>query len=233
MSTKLNLKDFKERLGSWWTRLEPLFLSGEMDKVYDFLKKESSEGKKITPLSGNTYRAFKETNYNDLQCVIITEEPYSSFIGEIPLATGKALDCSLANKMHPNLRIFYSKIEKELFNGLNLEYNLTECSVDYLSQQGVFMYTSSLTVEKDVPKSHIAIWNIFTIYLLKECIAPTGVPVLFLEKENKEKYEKLIEKTNYCYSICEENVFTKINKNIWDSNKETVNWLPYGNDTPF
>jgi len=131
MSTKLNLKDFKERLGSWWTRLEPLFLSGEMDKVYDFLKKESSEGKKITPLSGNTYRAFKETNYNDLQCVIITEEPYSSFIGEIPLATGKALDCSLANKMHPNLRIFYSKIEKELFNGLNLEYNLTECSVDY------------------------------------------------------------------------------------------------------
>jgi len=229
MSTKLNLKDFKERLGSWWVRMEPLFLSGEMDKVYDFLKERGSKGFKIAPASKNTFRAFKEVDYNDLQCVIIAMDPYFTFINNEPIASGVALDCSITGKLQPSLRNFFSGIENELYNGLNLDFDVNGCNLDYLSKQGVLMYNAALTVEKDKPTSHIAIWNIFTIYLLKECIAPTGVPVLFLEKENKEKYEKLIEKTNYCYSICEENVFTKINKNIWDSNKETINWLPYDN----
>jgi len=237
MSTNLDLKRFKPLFGNWWYRIEPFFLSGEMDKVYDFLKSESKKGKKLAPASSNTFRVFKEVDYNDLQCVVLCMDPYFTFVNNEPIASGVALDCSVTGKLQPSLRNFYSGIEEELYSGLTLERDLTQTDLSYLSKQGVMMLNAALTVEKDKAGSHIAIWNTFTTFLLKEVIAPTGVPILFLGKE-AQSYRPLVEKTNYCYSLSHpasasynggiwktEEVFKKINKHIWESNKEIIHWL--------
>lgn len=229
-----------DRFGSWASRIKPFYDLGGFDPIYKTLIAKSKSGIQIAPAGINTYRAFKETEYEDLKAVIICQDPYFKFVNGEPLATGVAMDCSITAKVQPTLKQFYNGIEKELFNGLELNYT-DSYDLSYLSKQGVLLLNSSLTVEKDKPGSHAEIWEDFTIFLLKEVIAPTGVPVLFLGRE-AIKFEPILCITNPTFyakhpasaaytggSWETEGAFTFLNKHIWESNKETINWLPFEN----
>jgi uracil-DNA glycosylase len=232
----LDWKKFEPMFGTWAPRIKPFFESGKMNKVYSFLKEQAAKGKKIAPASINTFRCFTETPYEELKCVIVCQDPYSKFIGDEPIASGVAMDCSLTARVQPTLQQFYNGIETELFNGLNLNY-INEYDLSYLTQQGVLLLNSAFTVEKDKPNSHMVIWHEFTTFLFKEVIGPTGVPVLFLGKEAGKLFT-MVEKTNPTFFASHpvsatysgtrwdtKGVFTQINNSIWDSNKDTILWL--------
>jgi uracil-DNA glycosylase len=242
MATKLDWKKFAPLFGTWAERIKPFFDAGKMDPIYDYLKGQSRKGAQIAPASMNTYRAFTEVDFNDLKCVIVCQDPYFKFINGAPIASGVAMDCSITARIQPTLQNFYDGIERELYNGLNLDY-IHEYDLSYLSKQGVLLLNCALTVEKDKPGSHMAIWFEFTAFLLQEVIGPTGVPVLFLGKEASH-FAPLVEKTNYVYCLSHpasaaykggkwdtEGVFRKMSQNIWDSNKDTVMWL--NTEVPF
>ncbi len=152
------------------------------------------------------------------------------------------MDCSITARVQPTLQNFYRGIEEELFNGLNLNY-INDYDLGYLSAQGVLLLNVALTVEKDKPSSHLDIWAPFTKFLLTEVISTTGVPILYLGAQARA-FAVLTAKTNPCYVLNHpasasytgkvwetEGVFTKINTNIWNSNKETILWLNI--DAPF
>ena len=235
IQTKLNWKSFEPKLGTWASKIKPFFDSGGFDKIYEFLKLKKTERTEIAPSSFCLFRAFKMTNLNELKCVIIGENPYNSFVDGSPIDTGVLFGAS--TKIQPNLKEFYNGIENELYNGLNLDI-LYDYELDYLTSQGVLMIPSSLTIEKDAEKGHNKIWKSFIEYLLKEIIAYTGVPILFLGRS--KQYMPLMEQSNYCYSLelpsfgniwDTKGIFKEINSWIWASNEETIMWLNV--DVPF
>lgn len=240
--TALDWKKFEPLFGTWASRIKPFFDEAGLDPVYSFLRGQTQAGKQIAPASINTYRAFRETPFEELKCVIVCQDPYFKFINGSPVASGVAMDCSITSRTQPTLQNFYNGIETELFNGLNLEY-INTYDLSYLSSQGVLLLNAALTVEKDKPGSHMAVWSPFTTFLLTEVIAPTGVPILFLGKE-AGSFAKLVEKTNHVYKLSHpaaaaysggkwdtKGTFTQISKDIYKSNKDTIMWLNI--DAPF
>lgn len=240
--TQLDWKKFAPLFGTWADRIKPFFDEGGLDPVYSFLRGQSQAGKQIAPASMHTYRTFIETPLHDLKAVIVCQDPYFKFINGSPIASGVAMDCSITARVQPTLSHFYLGLEKELFDGLNLNY-VQEYDLSYLSSQGVLLLNAALTVEKDKAGSHMTVWEPFTKFLLQNVISSTGVPVLFLGKE-AARFELLLAGTNPTYTLSHpasavytgrpwetEGVFTKLNKHIWDSNKDTILWLPL--DPPF
>lgn len=230
-------KTLEPRLDSWADKIKPFFDRGGFIPIYEHLKQQTKNGAKIAPISQNVYRAFKETEFDNLKAVIVCQDPYFKFTSDgNPIASGIAMDCSITQKIQPTLKQFYGGIEKELFNGLNLNY-IDSYDLSYLSKQGVLLLNTALTVEKDKPNSHVKLWEDFTIFLLKEVIGPTKVPVLFLGKE-AAKYEPALYLTNptkcvkhpasasYSGGIWDsEGAFKWLNKHIWNSCEDSIEWL--------
>ena len=220
---------------SWHNKIQKFIESQECDEIYAYLKQRKEEGAEIAPSSFCLFRAFKETSFDELKCVIIGENPYNTFVEDEPIDIGILFSAS--TRMQPNLHEFYNGLEKELYNGLNLNI-IYDYDLNYLTSQGVLMIPSSFTIEKDSDKGHNKLWKPFMEYLLSEVIGYTGVPILFLGRS--KQYMHLVKQSNHCYSLElpkignvweTNNVFNKINEQIWESNKDTIMWLNI--DAPF
>jgi len=240
--TKLDWKKFEPLFGTWAPKIKPFFDRGGFDSIYAFLRAETAKGKKIAPASMHTYRCFTEVPLEELKVVIMGQDPYFKFINGSPVASGVAMDCSITASVQPTLKKFYEGLEKELYNGLNLNY-IDTYDLSYLSNQGVLLLNAALTVQKDKAGSHMALWDSFITFLLKEVIGPTGVPILFLGKE-PGKLSSLVQKTNPVYLLPHPaassytggvwdtgTTFSRISKDVWDSNKDSILWLHI--DPPF
>lgn len=216
--------------------MQPFIESDECNEIYSFLKKESGRGASLAPQSINTFRVFKELPLQDIKCIFMFQDPYFVFKEGVPVATGIALDCSVTKKQQPTLKQFYSGIEEELYGGLSLEWNVEECDLSYLTQQGVMMLNASLTVEKDKAGSHKQLWKPFTNYVIEQIVNKYNIPIVLLGKDAQE-YEPLITSNilkashpaSASYSGGKWNtndIFTKLNDIIWKQHEEIVLWLP-------
>jgi len=188
---------------SWWPIMQPFIDSAECDEIYAFLKSRTNEGVQVAPSSINTFRVFKETKLEDVQCILLFEEPYCFYEKGMPVADGIALGCSITEKVTPLLKQFYSNIENELYNGLNLNWNMEESNLSYLTYQGVLMLNKDLTVEKDVSESHKDLWKPFINHLMLNYVHKYNIPIMFMGKNVKGN-------------------FTALNK----ITKEGISWLP-------
>lgn len=229
-----NFKDsFHE---SWHKKMQPWVESEDCDRVYGFLKKESRRGRRIAPLSSDTFRAFKETSFDDLKVVFMGLSPYHTFRHGVPVTNGLLMDCSNTGRLQPSLMNWYDAIERELYNGLNLNL-FRDPDLSYLAQQGVLLTNASLTVEMNKPGSHLKIWEGFIQYLLGDVLFGTGVPIVFLGKE-AGKYERWVAPFTHKFTVSHpasasyadmewdsEGVFKKINKILKDSNNYEINWM--------
>ena len=221
---------------SWHHKMRPFIESEECDKIYEFLKKESRRGKKIAPLSSNTFRAFKETKLNNLSVVMVGMCPYHTFKDGQPVADGLLMGCSVTGYPQPSLDKFYDGLEKELHAGLNLKRKKNP-DVSYLANQGVLMFNAALTTEMNKAGSHIAIWEPFTKYVFENIINYTGVPIIFLGKD-AAKYERYTAPMSWNFTLSHpasasykqmdwdtEGVFTKVNKILQENNNLKIDWL--------
>lgn len=221
---------------SWHAKMQPFIESEACDNIYKYLKAESKRGKKIAPLSSAVYRCFRETPLDELRIVMIGMCPYHTFYNGDPVADGLLMGCSVTGRMQPSLEKFYDGVEKELYDGLDLEH-VKNPDVSYLAKQGVLMYNAALTTEMNKAGSHIELWEPFTKYVLEEIVTPTGVPVIFLGKD-ASKYEKytgpfswnfvLTHPASAAYKQSDwntEGVFTKVNKVLKDNNNFHIEWL--------
>lgn len=233
----MNWEKFKENFHeSWHGKMQPFIESEQCDKIYEYLKKESARGKKIAPLSTNVYRCFKETPLDELKVVLMGMCPYHTLYNGSPVADGLLMGCTATGKLQPSLEQFYHGIETELYNGLNLDM-IKNPDVSYLAKQGVLMLNAALTTEINKAGSHIAIWEPFIKYLYEEVINDTDVPTVFLGKDaaKNRRYCKpftwqfeLSHPASASYRGVDWNtdgVFEKVNKIIWENNKDTIAWL--------
>jgi uracil-DNA glycosylase len=213
---------------SWHSKIQKFIESPECDEIFAFLKSKKEEGIDIAPSAFCLFKAFRDTSLDELKLVIIGENPYNTFVDDVPIDTGILFGAN--TRIQPNLQEFYAGIENEMYNGLDLSiiYNY---DLEHYTSQGILMIPSSFTIERDAEKGHNKIWKPFMEFLLQEIIAYTGVPILFLGRS--KQYMPAMEQSNYCYSLPmpvfgniwnTEGVIKKINADIWDTNEEVILW---------
>ena len=228
---------FKDQFDeSWHAKMKPFIESQECDAIYEFLKKEAKRGKKIAPLSSNTFRAFRETKLSELSVVMVGMCPYHTFKNGEPVADGLLMGCSTTGYPQPSLDNFYNALEVEFHNGLNLKRKKNP-DVSYLANQGVLMLNAALTVEMNKAGSHNAIWEPFMKYLLENVLDTAGVPFIFLGKD-AGKYERYLPPFTWSFTLSHpasasykntdwdtEGVFGKVNQILIQNNNFKINWL--------
>jgi len=228
---------------SWHKKIQPFIESEDCDKIYSYLKFEGKRGKKLVPLSSLTFRCFLETPYDEMKMVLCGLSPYHTLRNRQIVADGLLMGCSSTGHIQPSLEQFYEALEKEFYNGLNVNYTKNP-DVSYLAHQGVLMLNASLTTELMKPGKHLEIWEPFMKYLFEECINITNIPIVFLGKEaaKLEKYTapfmwifKLSHPASASYNNTEWDsgvTFRSVNKILKERNGFEIDWLGV-NQLPF
>jgi uracil-DNA glycosylase len=239
----MDFEKFKHQIHpSWHAKLKSFIESSACDDIYAFLKKESKRGKKIAPLSMHVWRCFEETSLDDLKVVLVGMCPYHTFKNDAPVADGLLMGCSITEQTQPSLDQFYRAMEKEFYNGLNLDI-IESPDVSFLAHQGVLMLNAALTTEKDKAGSHMEIWEPFIKYLFEEIINHLGVPIVFLGKD-AARYKKYTGIFTHVFEVSHpasasykgidwdtEGVFKKVNRLLEENNGFSVQWVDI--DPPF
>lgn len=237
----MDFEFMREKLGSWAGYFKPFIESEKFDKIFDKLQADSSRGKIICPASRDTFRAFKECEYDNLKCILMGMSPYHQVNNGIYTADGLMMSCSNTGKLQPSLDLFYDALEKELNGGLNLNM-IKDPDLSYLAQQGVLLINSSLTAEKGKPESHKDLWVDFIKFLFEDIINlyQRGLPIVFLGKQAQRFSTLPVPFHHYVFEVSHpasaaykdtkwdsEGVFTKINTILEQNNgpEFKIKWL--------
>ncbi|HEY2580534.1 MAG TPA: uracil-DNA glycosylase, partial [Mucilaginibacter sp.] len=148
--------------------LEPSWLevlSNEFDKSYmvqlrQFLKEEKQAGSKIYPKGVDIFNAFWKTPFNDVEVVILGQDPYH---GENQ-AHGLSFSVQKGVTIPPSLRNIYKELQTDIPGFIIPNHgDLTEWA-----EQGVLLLNASLTVRAGTPGSHQKKgWEEFTDNVIK------------------------------------------------------------------
>lgn len=235
----MNYSKFEQFLGDWGPHLQSFIEGEECDKLYAYLKAEKIRGKKIGPKYENTYRAFKETPFEELKVVFLLMDPYSKWVNNESMADGVAMSCSITGKLQPSLETFYDGIEDDLYKGLKLDYERFP-DLKYLCNQGIMMLNTALTVERDKTGSHTKVWRPFMQYLCEEVFAkmPNGLIFVLCGQVSQEMAKYINPLQHYIFELehpafaarkmrawKHEKIFSKINTILGQNNKFSPQWV--------
>lgn len=147
--------EYKQIDITWKKKLEKELKKDYFQKLKSFIQKERKE-KSIFPDSTSVFKAFEKNPLDDVKVVILGQDPYHTR----GMAVGEAFAVSTNSKIPPSLRNIYKEIKSDTGKepGELLE----------LSDQGVLLINTILTVEEGAPLSHKNIgWEKFTDEVLK------------------------------------------------------------------
>ena len=239
---------FEPLIGAdWGNRLRGFIESPLCDEIYAYLKKKSSEGRVICPSFDDTWRAFKETPYEELRVILVMQDPYPWKKDGRYVADGMALSCGNTGVPQPSLDLFYDGLQNDLPEYGSKDF-IRKADLSYLCNQGVMMLNSSLTVELNKPNSHsnlrigdkkTRLWEPFMKWFFEEVIGTSqGLVIVFAGKESAY-YERFIYPHQHYILKCEHpasaahqerawdtiSIFKTIDRILWENNKFKINWM--------
>ena len=212
---------------SWDTILKDEFKKDYFKKLSIFLNEEVKH-KTIYPKSIDLFKALKLTDYNDVNVVILGQDPY---YGENE-ANGLCFSVNHGIQTPPSLQ----NIFKELKSDLNITREDTDLS-DW-AKQGVLLLNTVLTVEKDKAFSHRGKgWEIFTDKIIEK-LNEKDDPIVFILWGSAARSKKTLI-TNKKHMIVESahpsplsyyrgfegsKPFSKTNNLLKSVNKKEIKW---------
>ena len=140
----------------------------------------------VYPAKENIFKAFRLTPPSELKVVILGLDPY--------VDKDRATGLSFANfnedmrSASPSLKIIWNCVEKEIHNGLILDFDF---SLESWAKQGVLMLNTSLTVEAGKTGSHLKLWSLFTNDILQFITKEYPETIFILWGKQAEQYEHL------------------------------------------
>ena len=211
----------------WDSILKEEFNKDYFKELMKFLNKEN-KSKTIFPKSIDLFKALKLTDYDDVNVVILGQDPYHGD-GE---ANGLCFSVNHGIQTPPSLQ----NIFKELKSDLNVERTDTDLS-DW-AKQGVLLLNTVLTVEKDKAFSHRGKgWEIFTDKIIEK-LNEKEDPIVFVLWGNAARSKKVL-LTNEKHMVVESahpsplsynrgfkdsKPFSKVNSMLKSVNKKEIKW---------
>ena len=156
-------------LDEWFEKLKPFIDSGKLKEIAVQLNYERrNSGRRIIPEQGSRllFRAFRETPYNNVKVVILGQDPYYSFEGDVPVFDGLAFSNGHSHYPSPSLVNILKEVEDTFSEGLSLpksaQYDLTPWA-----GQGVLLINTAHSVVENKPESHLRLWKPFTMEVIR------------------------------------------------------------------
>lgn len=218
---------------------EELFLETRNELLYISSRlKEISEKKTIYPYPVDIFNALRHTKLNEVNVVIVGQDPYhtKSKISGLPIAHGLSFSVRETEKIPPSLVNIFTEIRNSYPDFVIPKHgNLTKWA-----DQGVLMLNSCLTVEEGTPAAHCGktkkLWDPFISKLFKyiEAANPKCIYVLWgKDAQSIKKY--LDEKSTFLEEVHPSPLsayrgflgcghFLKINKKLKKLGKPQINW---------
>lgn len=155
-------EDLKRVFDSWHAPLEKWNMFPIILKTLAVLNNQYDK-KEVFPPKGKVFRAFRETDYNDLKVIIMLQDPYHN-----GMATGIAIANEIESsneysELSPSLQVLIREWVDDPAEKLDEGF---DASLIKWCHQGILMLNAALTVERNNPKSHIYLWRPFTEQLL-------------------------------------------------------------------
>ena len=228
-----------EQLNGWERYLSKFIETDDFDNIFRELKSRKSRNIKTAPESSDLWKAFTLCPPEKLKCIVVGLCPYHTFKGDMSVADGIALSCSKTGIVQPSLDNWFHALEDE-YNDNQLDVDMVkEPNLSYLCEQGILMYNIALTTMKDKAGSDVLLWSKFTKYFFEEVINNywSGIPIVTLGVEAGKIEQYLTPMRHYLFKISHpasaayqnkpwssEGVFRKIDKILFDNNKEKIEW---------
>jgi len=230
----------RAQFASWLPLMEKFITSPEMDKIFAFLKSESSKGKVVLPESKNVFKSFELCPRDSVRTVIYMMDPYPTKSKDnVIIADGVPLSCKNTGKLQPSLEFWYMKLEQE-YKGFDTDMDYRpDCSY-LLREEGVLLLNSSLTVELQKSGSHQEIWMEFQKYFIEEILNKffSGLPIVLCgaQSQRLEKYINPlihhIHKTSHPASVAHSggtfwntDMFKWIDNILQANNGQKIRWI--------
>ena len=176
---------------NWYNLLKDEFEKPYFKKLQAFLTEEYNNHI-IYPKAENIFNALNFCKYDDVNVVIIGQDPYH----QPGQAHGLSFSVEQGTAFPPSLKNIFKEIEDDLKVQTYNDGNLIRWA-----KQGVLLLNSVLTVRKNCPNSHKNMgWETFTTKII-ELISKKNTPTIFLLwGANAKAFESLID-TNFHYVL--------------------------------
>lgn len=216
MNNKLDWNDFSELFHpSWHKKMKPAIESKWMWDIFQVLKSRKHERTFPTGASGQLFRAFKETSYDNIHVIFVGSSPYHMMIKGKQVADGLSFSCGNTRELQPSLRVLYEALEDDLREEVVHEPDLT-----YWANQGVLLLNASLTVKERKPDSDLELWKPFTDYLFTEVLDTiSGVPIILFGEAAKKAVERHLFPMIHPYRVVKHPSFYARNQQLMEHGK--------------
>ena len=190
-----------------WTRVLATLLRNEdtqslMGKVAELYTTTT-----VCPNKKDIFRAFRETSFDDLQVVIIGQDPYPDGKSACGLAFANSME---REGMSPSLKRIFRELPS---GGIGIDKDLHQ-----ITKQGVLLLNTALTVQKGNAGSHTKLWSKFTEGVIKAISDNSSGIIFMLWGAHAQAYEKTINQ-NLHYVLKAEHPVAGAYKGLpWDSN---------------
>lgn len=202
-----------ELLGEqWFKKIGKEFREDYMQSLGRFIK-ERRQQVYVYPPRELMFKAFKATPYENIKVIMIGQDPYYTK----GVADGLAFSCAIPTYIPPSLQKVFDRIEKEVYNGLNLDRNP---SLERWAKQGVLLLNTVLTVEHGSPKSHYGKgWEKFTSNVLIELKRHPHNLVVMLWGAEAKKLREYIDNDRHLVLEAEHPAAAHRNDREWDNHE--------------
>lgn len=154
---------------TWFNALRDILNTEWFKDLNKYTNNMQREKYNVFPARENVYRVFKQ-DLSTIKVVILGQDPYPN-----SNANGLAFATDKANK--PKSLQFIEKAIKEDMNYPD-EWELSN-NLNHLTQQGVMLLNSALTVREKEPNSHAENWKPF-IKAILEVLSNQNKPIVFI-----------------------------------------------------
>ncbi len=212
---------------TWTEILAPIKNTEYFQNLWEKVKEEYKTSKCFPP-KNQIFRAIELTTFEDIEVVIIGQDPYHNDFQ----ANGLCFSVSDLVKAPPSLKNIFT----ELKDDLGIEKTSNE--LDSWAKQGVLLLNATLTVRAHEPNSHKDLgWEKFTDFIIKEISEKKENVVFVLWGAFAQKKASLIDETKHFiiqsahpspFSVYRgfygSRPFSKINEYLISKNKKPINW---------
>ena len=224
---------------SWNSFFVDILNNTDINKIDKALSAQLEKSSKIYPYPSLIFNAFVYTNYTDLKCVIIGQDPYFNSKNGVPEAMGLSFSLPYGQPIPSSLNNIYKNMLKyKIITKMPSHGNL-----QFWAYQGVLLLNTSLTVTDNQQNGHSNIWAEFTNRIIEKISEESTNVIFVLWGSSASKKINIIDTTKHKVIIsshpsglsCDKPLgvypsfanndhFGQINKYLKEVNKKPIVW---------